>query len=81
MLGWEGMVCAWPLEHFLKMVWSALRGLPATLAVSSGYELVIVPLFLILSLGGAVGGALTGALIPPYLAVRVVEDGPNGLLS
>ena len=75
------MVWAWPLEHFFKVVWSALRGLPATLAVGSGHERVIAPLLLILSFGGIVGDAFAGALVPPRLAVGTVEDCSDRLLS
>ena len=81
MLGREGMVWAWPLEHFLKMVRSALRGLPATLVIGCGHERVVAPLLLILSFGGAVGGAFAGVLVLPRLAVEAVEDGSDRLLS
>ena len=75
------MVWAWPLEHFLKVVQSALRGLLATLAISSGHERVVAPFLVILSFGGTVGGAFVGALVPPRLAVRMVEDCSDRLLS
>ena len=81
MLGRESMVWAWPLEHFFEVVWSALRGLPATLAVGSGHERVVAPLLLILSFGGTVRGAFAGALVPPCLAIGTVEDRSDCLLS
>ena len=81
MLGQESMVWAWPLEHFFEVVRSALRGLPAPLAVSSGHERVVAPLLLILSFGRTVGGAFAGALVPPCLAIEMVEDRSDRLLS
>ena len=81
MLGRESMVWAWPLEHLLKMVQSALCELPATLAIGCGHERVVVPLLLILSFGGTVGSALAGVLILPHLAIGTVEDGFDRLLS
>ena len=43
------------------MVQSALRGLPATLAVGGGHERALAPL-LVLLLDGMVGGAFAGIL-------------------
>ena len=74
MFGREGMVRAWSLEHFFKVVWSALRGLPATLTVGSGHERVVAPLLHIFSFGRTVGGAFAGALVPPRLVIGMVED-------
>ena len=81
MLGQEGVVWAWPLEHFLEVVQSALRGLSATFAVSSGHERVVAPLLLIFLFGGTVGGAFAGVLVPPRLSVGAIEDGSDRLLS
>ena len=75
------MVWAWPFEHFLKVVRNALRGLLATLAIGCGHERVVAPLLLILSFGGMVGGAFADVLVPPRLAVGMVEDGSDRLLS
>ena len=75
------MVWAWPLKHFLKMVRSALRGLPATLAVGSGDERVVTSLLLILSFGGTVGDAFAGALILPCLAFETIKDRSDCLFS
>ena len=74
MLGRESVVWAWPLEHFFKVVQSALHGLPATFAVGSGHERVITPLLLILFFGGTIGGAFASVLIPPRLAIDSIED-------
>ena len=81
MFGRESVVWAWPLEHFFKVVRSAFRGLPATFTIGDGYERVVAPLLLILSLGGTVGGAFVGGLVPPCLAVGAVEDGSDRFLS
>ena len=81
MLGPESMVWAWPLEHFLKVVRSALHGLPATLAVGYGHERVVAPLLLILSFGGTVGGTFADALVLPCLAIGTVEDCSDRVLS
>ena len=81
MLGQESMVWAWPLEHFFKVVRSAFRGLPSTFTVGGDHERVIAPLLLILSLGGTVGGAFVGCLVPPCLAVSAVEDGSDRFFS
>ena len=81
MFGQESVVWAWPLKHFFKVVRSAFRGLPSTFTVGGGHERVVAPLLLILSLGGTVGGAFIGGLIPPRLAVGAVEDGSDRLLS
>ena len=81
MLGWESVVWAWRLEHFFKVVRSAFRGLPATFTVGDGHERVVAPLLLILSLGGTVGGAFVGGLVPPRLAVGALEDGSDCFLS
>ena len=75
------MVWARPLEHFLEVVQSALRGLPTTLAVSSSHEWVLTPLLLVFSFGGTIGGAFAGALVSPRLAVGMVEDCSDRLLS
>ena len=58
MLDGEGMVRAWPLEYLLKVVRSALRGLPATLLVGDGHERALAPL-LVLLLIRAVGDTFT----------------------
>ena len=63
------------------MVQSALRGLLTTLAVSSGHERVLAPLLLILPFGGTIGGAFAGTLVPPCLALEVIEDRSNRLFS
>ena len=63
------------------MVRSAFHGLPATFTVGDGHERVVAPLLLILSLGGTVGGAFVGGLVPPRLAISAVEDGSDHLLS
>ena len=81
MLGREGVVWAWPLEHFLEVVWSAFRGLPATFAVGSGHERVVAPLLLIFLFGGTVGGAFAGVLVPPHLSVGAIKDGADCLFS
>ena len=81
MLGWEGVVWAWPLEHFLEVVRSALRGLPTTLAVSSSHEWVLTPLLLVFPFGGTIGGAFAGTLVPPCLALEAIEDRFDRLLS
>ena len=81
MLDREGMVWAWPLEHFLEVVQSALRGLPATFAVSSGHERVVAPLLLIFLFGGTVGSAFADVLVPPHLSVGAIKDGSDRLLS
>jgi hypothetical protein len=65
MLYGKGVVRAWPLEHFFKVVRSALHGLPTTLAVSSNHERVLVLLLLILSFGETIGGAFASTLILP----------------
>ena len=75
------MVWAWPLEHFLKVVRSAFRRLPATFAVSSGHEWVVAPLPLIFLFGGTVGGAFAGVLVPPRLCIGAIKDGSDRLLS
>ena len=56
------------------MVQSALRGLPTTPAVSGGYERALVPLLFVLLFGGTVGGAFASVLVPPRLAIEVIED-------
>ena len=81
MLGRESVVWAWPLEHFLEVVQSAFRGLPATFAVGSGHEQVVASLLLIFLFGGTVGGAFAGVLVPPHLSVRAIKDGSDRLLS
>ena len=81
MFGWEGVVWAWPLEHFLEVVRSAFRRLLATFAVGCGHERVVTSLLLIFSLGGTIGGAFVGGLVPPRLAIRKVEDCSDRLLS
>jgi len=63
------------------MVWSALRGLSTTLAVSSGHERVLAPLLLILPFGGTIGGAFAGTLVPPRLAFEAIKDHPDRLFS
>ena len=80
MFGRESVVWAWPLEHFFKVVWSAFRGLSSTFMVGGGHERVVAPLLLILSLGGTVGGAFVGGLVPPFHAVGAVKDGSDHLL-
>ena len=81
MLGREGVVWAWPLEHFLEVVRSAFRRLSATFVVGCGHERVVASLLLIFSLGGTVGGAFVGGLVPPCLAVGEVKDGSDRFLS
>ena len=81
MLGWESMVWAWPLEHFLKVVWSALRGLLATLAIGSDHEQVVAPLLLVFPFSGTIGGAFAGTLILPCLALKAIEDRSDHLFS
>ena len=73
MLGWEGVVWAWPLEHFLEVVRSALRGLPTTPAVYDGHKRALGPLLFLL-LGGTIGGAFADVLVSPRLAFEAVED-------
>ena len=63
------------------MVRSALCGLPATFAVGCGHEQVVASLLLIFSLGGTLGGAFVGGLVPPRLAIGAVEDGSDRFLS
>ena len=75
------MVRAQPFEHFFEVIRSALRGLPTTLAVGSSHERVIAPLLLILSLGRTIGGAFAGTLVPPCLALEVIEDRSDRLFS
>ena len=55
------------------MVQSALHGLLTTPIVSGGHERALAPL-LVLLLGGTIGGAFTGVLVPLRLAFEVVED-------
>ena len=74
MLDRESIVWAWPLEHFFEVVRSALRGLPTTLAVSSGHGRALTPLLLVLPFGRTMGGAFAGALVPPCLAIETIED-------
>ena len=73
MLGREGVVWAWPLEHFLEVVWSALRGLLTTSVVSGGHERALAPL-LFLFLSGTIGGAFAGVLVPSRIAFEAVKD-------
>ena len=75
------MVWARPLKHFFEVVRSALHGLPATLTIGYGHKRVVAPLLLILSFGGMVGSTLAGVLVPPCLAVEMVKDGSDRLLS
>jgi len=70
-----------PSSIFFEVVRSALRGLPTTLAVSSGYERVLAPLLFVLPFGKAVGGALAGSLIPPCLAIETIKDHFDCLFS
>ena len=81
MLYGKGVVRARPFEHFFKVVWSALRTLSTTLAVSSAHERVLTPLLLILPFGGTIGGAFAGALIPPCLAFKTIEDCSDRVFS
>ena len=74
------MVWAWPLEHFFKVVQSALCGLLATFAVGSGHERVVAPLLLICPFDGTVGGAFVGVLVLPHLCIRAIKDSSNRLL-
>ena len=67
-------------QVIFKVVRSALRGLPSTLAVSSGHERVLAPLLLILPFGGMVGGAFAGVLVSLRLAFEVVEGRSDCLL-
>ena len=59
------------------MVWSALYGLPINPSINSGYERAIVPLLLVLIFGRTIGGAFTGVLVSPHLAIEVIEDGSD----
>ena len=63
------------------MVWSALRGLLATLVVSSGHERVLAPLLLVLPFGRMIRGAFAGTLIPPCLALEEIKDRSDRLFS
>ena len=64
-----------------EVVRSALRGLLTTLAVSSGHERVLAPLLFVLPFSEMIGGAFADALVPPYLALRTIEDRSDHLLS
>ena len=77
----KGVVRAQPFEHGFEVIWSALRRLPTTLAVSSDHERVITPLLLILPFGGTIGGAFAGTLVPPCLAFEAIEDRSDRLFS
>jgi len=81
MLYGEGVVRARPFEHFLEVVRSALHGLLTTLAVSSSHEWVLAPLLLVFPFGGTIGGAFVGTLVPPCLALEVIEDRSDRLFS
>ena len=80
MLDGESMVRTWSFEQLLEVVWGALGGLPTPLAVGSGHERAPTPL-LVLLLVGAVGGAVTGVLIPLCLALGAVKNCPDHLLA
>ena len=58
------------------MVWGALHGLPTTPAVCGGHERALASLLFIF-LGGMIGGAFAGILVPPRLAFEAVEDRSN----
>ena len=63
------------------MVQSALRGLPTTTVVSGGHGRALAPLILILLFGGTIGGAFTGVLVSPHLAIEAIEDGIDCFLA
>ena len=70
------MVWAWSLKQFLEVVRSALCGLPTTPMVYGSHERALALLFF-LFLGGTIGGAFAGVLIPLHLALKAVEDRSN----
>ena len=80
MLDGEGMVWAWPFEQLLEVVWGTLGELLTPLAVGSGHERALAPL-LVLLLVGAVGGAFTSVLVPLHLALGMVENCSDCLLT
>ena len=51
-----------------------------TLVVGGGHKQALVPLLVFL-LGGTVGGAFAGVLIPLFLTLEVVEDRSDCLLA
>ena len=67
------MVRAWSLKQFLEVIWSALSGLPTTIAVCGGHKRALTPLLFLL-LSGMIGGAFVDVLVPPRLAFEAVED-------
>ena len=81
MLYGKGMVWARPLKHFFEVVRSALHGLSTTLVVNSSHKGVLTSLLLILSFGGMIGGAFAGTLVLPCVALEVIKDRSDRLLS
>ena len=69
-----------PSSSFSK--WSKVPsgGLPAPLSVGGGHERALAPL-LVLLLVGTVGGSFTGILVPLCLALGVVKNCPDCLLT
>ena len=74
------MVRAWPFEQLLEVVRSTLRRLPAPFAVGGGHERALT-LLLILLLARMVGGPFASILVLLCLALEVVEDRSNRLLT
>ena len=75
------MVRAQPLEHFFEVIRSALRGLPTTLAVSGDHERALTLLLLVFLFGRTIGCTFIDVLVLPCLAVGMVEDCSDYLLS
>ena len=80
MLDGEGVVRAWPLEQLLEVVGSILGGRSATFLLSSGHELALV-LLLVLLLVWTVRGALVGVLVPPRFAFGAIKNRSDRVLA
>ena len=76
MLNGKGMVRAWSLEQFLKVVRSALHRLPTTPTVCDGHERALA-LLLALLLNGMIGGVFAGILVLSRLTFEVIKDCSN----
>ena len=80
MLDGKGMVRACPFEQLLEVVRGTLDRLLTPFAVGGGHERALVPL-LVLLLARTVGGAFASVLVPLCLALEVVEDRSDRLLT
>jgi hypothetical protein len=79
-----GVVQAWPLEHFLKVVRGALGGRSLSLSLDSGHERALAPwlaFLLLFLLARVVGGTLIGVLVLLHLAFGAIKDCPHRVLA